>query len=212
MTMTIRRSRLLIAAAALALCPLAFAQDPAPVPGSKFPKFIMDALSSPHALKGKIYISRDGTIERTKVHLKKEGLPDWTHQVADEKLGKGEDIAYEVEVYGDGTEVFEIARRVDGKPMKVSIRRDRQVRYVETTVDRASLPAAVSAALGKIEGFQPDECRRRQGETTEFHIQGAIAGVPHRARIRADGTIQSLDRRLAAELEVAVLVSEPAAK
>ena len=32
------------------------------------------------------------------------------------------------------------------------------------------------------------------------------------ARIRADGTIQSLDRRLAAEMEVSVMVSEPAAK
>jgi len=222
--MTIRRSRFLIAAAALSLCPFAFAQDPSPVPNGatepqgsparpKFSKFIMDALSSPHALKGKLYVSRDGTVERSKVYLKREGLPEWTHEVADAKLGKGEDLSYEVEVYGDGTEVFEISRRIDGKPKKVSIRRDRQVRYVETTVDRTSLPAVVSATLAKIDGFQPTECHRRDGEkTAEFHIRGIIAGVPHRARIGADGTLQSLDRHLAAEMEVSVIVSEPAAK
>jgi hypothetical protein len=173
----------------------------------------MDALSSPHALRGKLYVSRDGTVERSKVFLKREGMPEWTHEVADAKLGKGEDLSYEIEVYGDGTEVFEISRRVGGKPMKVSLKRDRQVRYVETTAERKSLPAPVSAALEKIEGFQADEFRRRDSEKgAEYHVRGSIAGVPHRARIRADGTLQSLDRPIAAEMEVGVIVSEPAAK
>lgn len=221
--MKIRRASASIAAA-LVLCSIAFAQDPSPRPndapetqkassGPKFPKIIMDALASPHALKGKLYVARDGTVERSKVVLKREGLPEWTHAAADAKLGKGEDLAYEVEVYGDGTEVFEISRRIDGKPKKISLRRDRQIRYVETTVDKAALPAPVSATLARLDGFQPDECRRREGENiSEFHIRGAVAGVPHRARIRADGSLLSLDRRLAAEMEVSVTVTEPAAK
>ena len=221
--MSIRPSRFLTAAGLLALCPIAFAQDPAPVPngttepqgaGPKFSKFITDALNSPHALKGKLYVSRDGTVERSKVYLKKEGLPDWTHQVADEKLGKGEDIAYEVEVYGDGTEVFEIARMVKGKPKKLSLRRDRQVRYVESIVDRTSVPAPVLATVTKIEGFHVGEFHHREGEhLSEFHARGTISGVPHRAQIRADGSLLSLSRPLPAEMEVpAVMKTEPAAK
>jgi len=219
MTMTIRRSPFLIAAAVLALSPLAFAQDPTPVPNggteptSKLPKFIMDALNSPHALRGKIYIGRDGTVERSKVYVKREGLPEWAHQVADTKLGKGEDIAYEIEVYADGTEVYEIARMVKAKPTKISIRRDQQVRYVETIVDRSTLPAPVAATLGKIEGFHIGECHRREGENVaEFHIRGTIGGVPHRAMIRADGSLHSVSRHLPAEFEVAVTMPEPAAK
>ena len=218
--MSIRRSSALIAAAALALCPSAFAQDPVPNGGAerqssgpKFPKIIMEALGSPHALKGKIYVSRDGSIERSKVYLKREGVPDWALAVADEKLGKGDDIAYEVEVYSDGTEVFEIARLVKGKPKKISILRDRQIRYVESIVDKSAVPAPVSATLAKIEGYHVGEIHYREGEKiSEYHVRGTISGIPHRALIRADGSLQSLSRHLAAEMEVAIIVSEPAAK
>jgi hypothetical protein len=147
------------------------------------------------------------------VSVRREGIPEWTHQIADDKLGKGQEVAYEVEVYGDGTEVYEIARLIEGKPKKISIRRDQQVRYVEQLFDKASLPAAVATTLGKIEGFQVGEVRRREGDKlTEYHIVGLIAGVPHRAMIRADGTLQSVSRHLPAEMEVAVPTMEPAAK
>lgn len=208
--MSIRRSHFLAAAAALSLGPLAFAQD---TPPPKFPKFIMDALSSPHALKAKIYVARDGTIERSKVYVMKDGIPAWAHAVADDKLGKGDDLAYEVEVYADGTEAFEISRLIGMKPKKVSIRRDRQVRYVETIVDKASLPAAVAATLGKVEGFRAVEIHRREGENlSEFHVKGIQGGAPHRVMIRADGSLQSVSRHLAAEMDVAVPAPEPAAK
>ncbi len=221
--MMTRRTPLVIAAV-LSLCSAAMAQDPKPVPnggsepqnsasGPKFPKFIMDALHSPHVLRGKIYVARDGTIERAKVFVRREGLPEWTHQIADDKLGKGQEVAYEVEVYGDGTEVYEIARLIEGRPKKISLRRDQKVRYVEQLFDKGSLPAAVAATLGKIEGFQVGEVRRREGDKlTEYHIVGLIAGVPHRAMIRADGTLQSVTRHLPAEMEVAITTTEPAAK
>ncbi len=215
--MSIRRPHFLVVAVALALGPLAFAQEPPQAAKEttlpKFPKFIMDALGSPHVLKAKIYVLRDGTIERSKVYVKREGIPDWAHAVADDKLGKGDDLAYEVEVYADGTEVFEIARLVGMKPKKVSIRRDRQVRYVETIVDKAAVPAAVAATLGRIDGFRAVEVHRREGENlTEFDVRGIMGGTPHRVMIRADGSLHALSRHVSAEMDVAVPSPEPAAK
>lgn len=188
--------------------------EPCEITDAKLPKFIMDALSSPHALKAKLYVGKDGTIDRSKVFLARAGAPDWIHAVADEKLGKGEELSFEAEVYADGTEVFEAVRRIDGKPKKISVRRDKTVRYVETTVDRASVPAEVAATLAKLEGFQADEWRRREGDNlSEFHVRGSVVGIPHRARLRADGTLMSVDKHLAAELEVAITSKpEPAAK
>lgn len=195
----------------------ALAQDPlepCETSDAKLPKFIMEALSSPHALKAKLYVGKDGTIDRSKVFLARAGMPEWIHAVADEKLGKGEDVSYEAEVYADGTEVFEVVRRIDGKPKKISVRRDKTVRYVETTVDKASAPAEVAATLAKLEGFQADEWRRREGDNlSEFHVRGSVVGIPHRARLRADGTLLAVDKHLAAELEVAITSRpEPAAK
>jgi hypothetical protein len=206
-------------------CSSIFPQEPSTSPDAspkvrqesqnpKLPKFIVDALASPYALRARLHVSRDGTIERAKVCLKREGLPEWTHDLADEKLGKGEDISYEVEVYGDGTEVYEICRQVDCYPQKVSMRRDRNFLYVETGVDASVLPEAVSTTLSKILGFKPEEYYRRDGDgTSEYHISGALLGIPHRARIMADGTLCILEKQLAAELEIgANTKSEPAVK
>ena len=206
-----------IAAFALVACPPAFTQEPlepCETADARIPKFIMDALASPCALRAKLYIARDGTVERSKVFLAREGMPEWIHAVADEKLGKGESLSYEAEVYADGTAVYEVVRRIDGKPKKVSVRRDRTLRYVETTLDAAVVPAEVSATVGKLDGFQADEWRRRDGDNSrEFHVRGSVVGIPHRARLRADGTLMSVDKLLAAELEVSITSKpEPAAK
>lgn len=211
---------------AFLVCATAYSQDSSPCrdaspktaqqdsQAAKLPKFIVDALASPHALKARLHVSRDGTIERAKVFVTREGLPDWTHAVADEKLGKGEDVSYEVEVYGDGTEVYEICRQVDCYPRKVSIHRDRNILYVETGVDAASVVEAISTALGKIPGFKPEEYFQRDGDgTVEYHVTGTLLGIPHRARITADGTLRVLEKRLAAELEVGANIgTEPAVK
>lgn len=194
--------------------PAGAAADSSTTDKCRIPKFIMNAFASPHAIRGKLYVAKDGTIDRSKVYLKKEGVPGWTHVLADERLGKGEDLSFEAEVYADGTEVYEISRRIDGKPRKISIRLDKKVRYVESTLDRASVPASVSTAVTKLEGFQADDWRRRDGENiAEIHVRGTVGGVPHRARFRVDGTLMSVEKHLPAELEVAITsILEPAAK
>ncbi len=198
---------------AILLCSSSYSQDQE-TQNPKLPKFIVEALASPHAIKARLHVNRDGTIERAKVYLKRDGLPDWTHDLANEKLGTGEDLSYEVEVYGDGTEVYEICRYVDCHPQKVSMRHDRNIQYVETGVDASVLPEAVSTTLSKIPGFKPDEYYRRDADgTSEYHVTGAMLGIPHRARIMADGTLRTLEKQLAAELEISAFTgTEPAVK
>ena len=201
-------------------CSTTFSQDPSPSSTpqefrkAKLPKFILDALASPYALKARLHVGRDGTIDRASVGMAREGMPEWTHDIADEKLGQGEDISYDVEVYEDGTQVYEICRQVDCYPRKVSIHQDRNILYVETGVDASAVVEAVSSTLDKIPGFKPEEYARRDLDgTMEYCVTGTILGIPHRARINADGTLRFLEKQLAAEVDVAAATApEPAVK
>jgi hypothetical protein len=189
------------------------AQDHPEPAQARLPQFIMDALASPFAVRAVLYIAKDGSIERSKVVLQRAGMPDWIHEVADRKLGKGDDVSFEAETYPDGSEVYEVTRRVDGRPKKLSVRRDRTVRYVETTVDRASVPPSILESLAKLDVFRPEEWLKREGETVEYHVRGSVAGFPHKARMREDGTLKSFARNLPAEVEVSLTSKpEPAAK
>ena len=205
------------------LCSTTYPQDPSPRADKSareesrkptLPRFIVEALSSPYAIKARLHVSRDGTIERAKVCLTREGMPEWTHDLADQKLGKGEDVSYEVEVYEDGTEVYEICRQVDCYPQKVSMHRDRNILYVETGVDASSVIEAIATTLSKIPGFKPEEYYQRESDgTVEYHVVGTILGIPHRARIMADGTLRVLEKQLAAELDVSASTgTEPSVK
>ena len=213
-------NRLLIIPLAFLVCSTTFSQDPSPSSApqesrkAKLHKFILDALASPYALKARLHVGRDGTIDRASVCMAREGMPDWTHTVADEKLGQGEDISYQVEVYEDGTQVYEICRQVDCYPQKVSIRQDRNILYVETGVDASAVVEAVSTTLDKIPGFKPEEYARRDLDgTMEYCVTGTILGIPHRARINADGTLRCLEKQVAAEVDVAAATGpEPAVK
>jgi hypothetical protein len=68
--------------------------------------------------------------------------------------------------------------------------------------------------LSKIPGFKPEEYSRKDSDgTVEYQVTGTILGIPHRARIMADGTLRVLEKRLAAELEVGANTgTEPAVK
>src|SRR5213078_4517644 len=119
----------------LGLAALAFGigQESRLLPDNRIPEFAMKALAAPTASKAGLFISKDGAITRYAVHLGREDVPVYLHSMADEKIGKGEDIAYEAEIYPDGGEVYEIYRRVDGKEKQLSIlHRDRSVKYVGT--------------------------------------------------------------------------------
>ena len=182
---------------------LALLQDPAPKEQGKIHPFIAKALASPHAVKTNFFVSEDGRVIRSGVHLKKEGLPDWTHPMADEKIGKGEDLAYEAEVYPDGSEVYEIYRRVDGKERQLSVRPDRSVYYLGLELEPSDIPKTVQATLDKLENFALKSCVLKEGATFhEYHVKGTLDGREVRVRVAKDGRLIAVQKRVPGELEV----------
>jgi len=172
---------------------------------ARIPDFPMKALAGPGARRANFFVSKDGTITRYAVHVGPEALPDWITKMADEKIGMGEDLDYEVELYPDGSEVYEVYRRVDGREKQLSVHADRSVKYVGKEFDPKELPDKVHAALRGIKGFIAEKCMFKEGpKFAEYHIKGSLGGSPHRIRLSSDGRLLSLQRRLPGEIEVAV--------
>jgi hypothetical protein len=193
---------------ALGVAALAFGigQESRLLPDNRIPDFAMKALAAPTASKAGLFISKDGAITRYAVHLGREDVPVYLHSMADEKIGKGEDITYEAEIYPDGSEVYEIYRRVEGKEKQLSIlHRDRSVKYVGTQMEEKEIPERVQATLKNVKGFTFDKCMFKEGPRfAEYHVKGTIAGTPHRVRIGRDGNLLSIQRRIVGDYEVAV--------
>ena len=192
----------------LGLAALAFGlgQDSRTLQDNRIPDFALKALSAPTASKASIFIAKDGTITRYAVHLGREDVPVYLHSMADEKIGKGEDIAYEAEIYPDGGDVYEIYRRVGGKEKQLSIlHRDRSVKYVGTQLEEKEIPEKIQATLKNVKGFTFEKCIHKEGpHFSEYHLRGSIAGTPHRVRIDRDGNLLAVHRRIAGDYEVAV--------
>jgi hypothetical protein len=187
----------------LALPLLVAAQDGPTASDARIHPFILQALASPHAAKSNFFVSADGKIVRSSVHMKREGIPAWVHAMADEKLGIGEDVEYEVEVYPDGSEVYEVYRKIGGRQRQLSVKTDKTVYYIGTEHDRKSMPPSIAAALRKIDGFEMKECVAKEGATFfEYHVKGVMRGSPHRARLAKDGRLIALQRRIPSEVEV----------
>lgn len=188
--------------ACIAALALAAAQENAEEQGRLHP-FILKALSSPYAIKSNSFVSADGKIVRSSVHVKREGLPDWVHQMADEKLGKGEDVEYEVEVYPDGSQVYEVYREIDGLLKQLSVKPDRTVYYTGTEHSKESLPEAVSSGLATLKGFKVRRCVEKSGPTFfEYHVKGKMDGTEYRARIGKDGRLIALQRVIPGAIEL----------
>lgn len=172
---------------------------------ARIPEFPMKALASPGATHASFFVSRDGTITRYAVHVGPEGLPEWIPRMADEKIGKGEDLAYEVELYPDGSEVFEIYRKVGGREKQLSVHADRKIKYLGTQVEEKDLPENVGASLRGVKGFVMSKGILKEGPGfAEYHFSGRMGDTPHRVRLSGDGRLLSVQRKVAAEVEVAV--------
>ncbi|HEX7897521.1 MAG TPA: hypothetical protein VF950_07155 [Planctomycetota bacterium] len=168
--------------------------------------FIAKALASPHAIRSNFFVTAEGKIIRSSVVLKKEGLPGWVHDMADQKLGKGEDLEYEAEVYPDGSQVYEVYRRIDGREKQMSVRVDGTLFYIGTEHPVSALPPAVSGALAMIPGFEAKQCVSKEGPAFhEYHVKGAREGGEFRARVGKDGRLIALQRRVPSTTEFEVV-------
>ncbi len=171
---------------------------------ARVPDFPMRALSGPHVLRAKLGVSAAGQITKYTVYVRKEGLPPWVHAQADETLGRGEDLEYEVELYANGSQVYELTRRVGGEVVELSVQRDGSLEYVERVVALEDLPTAVSERLNAVEGFVPGEAFRRRGPAIDdYSVDGERSGAARRVRLLPNGTLVSINRRLPGTFEIA---------
>lgn len=172
---------------------------------ARIPAFPMKALASPGATRANFFVSKDGTITRYAVHVGPDAMPEWITKMADEKLGRGEDFEYEMELYPDGSEVYEVYRKVDGREKQLSVHHDKSVKYVGKQLDEKELPEKIGAALRGVKGFTAEKCMFKEGPRfAEYHIKGTLGGSPHRIRLSGDGRLLSVQRKVAGEVEVAV--------
>ena len=202
----------ILAAALLAGC--GGAQDCPTVPeppaveaagGPAIPDFIRSHLSSPHALKAKLYVAPDGQVRKYAVYVAKDAIPAWVFEIADAELGPGEDTEFEVEQYENGDQVYEITRVVDGQPKELSVKLDKTVKYVETAIAPDALPAPVKAAVEGVSGFAPELYLTKKGPDLElYQVKGLKDGASYRLDLAADGTITSQSRDLDAGFVVDV--------
>jgi hypothetical protein len=173
-------------------------------PGASVPEFARRALVSPNARKADLFISPAGRISKSSVVVSREGIPSWVVAMADGSMGKGEDLAYEVEVYPDGSEVYEVYRRVEGQERQLSVRADnRKIFYLGVELKEDELPASVKDALARFKDFRPEKRVRKEGPAFyEIHVKGERNGVPCRMRFARDGTLLAAQKRVPAEIEV----------
>lgn len=169
----------------------------------KLPAFPWQALSAPTAKKAGFWTSADGRLSRYSVHVDKAGIPDWIHAMADAQLGRGQDLDYEIELYPDGSEVYEIYRKVDGRERQLSARADRTVYYIGTEHEASRLPEAVSTAIQDLQGLTVQKCILKEGPTvSEYHLSATLNQASCRVRVSKDGQRIAVQRKIAAEVEV----------
>ena len=200
-----KRMSIPLALAAITIVLSAWRLQDSREPKARIPDFPMKALALPSATRAGMFVSRDGTITRYTVHVGPEAIPEWVSRMADERIGKGEDLEVEMELYPDGSEVFELYRMIDGREKQLSVHADKTVKYLGRQVDEKDLPDKVGATLRGIRAFAPEKIIFKEGPRfSEVHVRGRIAGVPHRVRISGDGRLISVQKKVPAEVELAI--------
>jgi len=169
----------------------------------KMPAFPWRALSSPLARKASLWTTPDGRLSRYTVGVDKSALPDWVPAMADARLGRGPDLECEIELYPDGSEVYEIYRKVDGRDRQISVKADRSLYYVGTEQDAGKLPEAVAAAIRGLKDVVVEHCMLKEGpQVAEYHLRATVEKAPCRIRVSKDGALVAVQRRIPAEVEV----------
>jgi len=169
----------------------------------RMPAFPWRALSSPLARKAALWTTPDGRLSRYAVVVDIAALPDWVAAMADARIGRGPDLEHEIELYPDGTEVYEIYRKVDGRERQMSVKADRSLYYVGTEQDPGRLPEAVAAAIRGLRDVVVEHCMLKEGpQVAEYHLRATVEKAPCRIRVSKNGELLAAQRKIPGEVEV----------
>jgi hypothetical protein len=169
----------------------------------QLPPFPWRFLSSPHTRKANLWTTVDGRLSRYSIVVDTTGLPDWVPAMADARIGRGPDLECEIELYPDGSEVYEIYRKVDGRERQISVKADRSLYYVGTELDPGKLPDAVAGAIRRLKDVVVEHCLLKEGpQVAEYHLRATVEKAPCRIRVSKDGALLAVQRKIPAEVEV----------
>lgn len=172
-------------------------------PQPALPDAVLAALRLPTSLRATVVLGTDGAVRKSTAYVPREAMPEWVLTMAEEKLGAGEDVEFEVEVYEDGVTVYEVTRRVAGEEVELSVNADKSVRYLEKTVDPAKLPEAVATAVAAIDGFVPAKAALKEAAgAKQYQVTGQRDGRTYRLVLDETGKQMGKSRVLAAELHL----------
>lgn len=141
---------------------------------ARIPDFVWKAAKSQETQKIEMKIGPCGKLARVSATVAKANIPEWVLKLADDKIGKGEDKSFEVEVDDQGEEVYEVTRNINGLEVELSAKAKSQTfKYIERQVQWEVLPAPIRAEVEKMSGFQTKEAGMKEGPgIKEFEIEG----------------------------------------
>jgi len=166
------------------------------------PAFVLEGMRAPGASRAKVYLDTQGRVIKSAAYVTKAEIPEWVHKLADEKIGAGEDTEYELEHYPDGDQVYEIARKVEGQEIELSVKLDKTLKYIEKPIAEQDIPPAVKSALPT--DFTAESMGVKEGPGLKQYIfRGKQAGLAVHLILDPAGKLLGNFRVLPGRLEIA---------
>lgn len=165
-----------------------------------------EILFDPDVKRAKLYFEDAGNVTKYVAYVDVAALPAWVLQVADEKIGPGEDIDWQIEYYGADRQVYEVTRRTEEGVREVSIGQDRTVYYLHYVIDPADLPEPVAERVDQFVGLKIEEAARKEyaDGSVRYLIEGELQQGKHRLLLSDQGELLSHHRSVPAVIEVPV--------
>lgn len=179
----------------------------APAASSELPEGPDGLLRRDDAMRAKLYLGSERQVDKWVTYVDVAKVPDWLKSLADEKLGQGADVEYEIEYYGAELKVHEVTREIDGKRLELSVKEsDRSVYYKAETAEMTALPKPAQLQVQELLAGKSDrlDIKTFGDGKTEFHVRGKLDAVEHRLVFDAAGKLIGHRRSLPAKIEVPV--------
>lgn len=166
---------------------------------------MQEEVAANHVEKVKLYVDENGAVEKRALYVKRQAIPDWVIDFANQHTGPGSGEYYEVEWYAvsPNTKVYEVTRRIKGYKVEVSVGEDKVLRYVEKELPVNKVPTAVRSAVAGISGFRPTEYEEKKGPAIDIvQVEGMQNGAEVAYTFSSAGDLLSTASSLPAEIEV----------
>jgi hypothetical protein len=156
--------------------------------------------------RAKLYFEDAGNVTKYTAYVDASALPAWVVQIAEEKLGAGEDLEWEIEYYGADKQVYELTRRTEEGVREISVGDDRTVYYLHFVIDPSELPDPVAERVAQFVGLDVEEAARKEyaDGSVRYLVLGVLQGEKHRLLLSDSGELLSHTRSVPAVIEVPV--------